>query len=118
MTHATEDPKDVRTKTRIRVLGCVRGQQKYVKGTCLEKNVYVRPKTYVYVFWGCLRGHATADRRYVPHGCTQILIIICEYLCTLAHIGTFSSLRASVAYFSICQRHIIIHIQYPRGEQW
>jgi hypothetical protein len=56
MTHATQDPKDVRTK--IRMCFGVRGQQKYVKGTCLEKNVYVRPKTYVHVFWGCLRGHA------------------------------------------------------------
>jgi hypothetical protein len=56
MTHATEDPKDVRTKTRIRVWGC--GDSKNMSKVRVLKKTYVRPKTYVYVFLGCLRGHA------------------------------------------------------------
>jgi hypothetical protein len=61
MTHATEDTKDVRTKTRIRVLGC--GDSKNMSKVRVLKKPYTYvqtgPKTYVYVFLGCLRGHAT-----------------------------------------------------------
>jgi hypothetical protein len=73
MTHATEDPKDVRTKTPcIRVLGC--GDSKNMsKVRVLKKTyTYVQRRTYT-SFWG------VCGDMLVQTVCPFLACAICEY---------------------------------------
>jgi hypothetical protein len=67
MTHVTEDPKDVRTKIRIRVLGC--GESKNMS------KVRVLKKTCTYTsFWGVCGDMTTVlvGYRYVRYSFNKI----------------------------------------------